>query len=152
MYAPITSYHASGKCLDIPAGEKDNKVEAQIYDCNGGDNQQWAFIQVDAQNGWGMLKNLYTGKCLDVRGSSMAPQGVVQQYTCGTGDNQLFRRHFGSNLLQVKHSALCISVQGTSNKSKVVQSYCREYNSPTGAYVVTAKWGSYFQYIGFEFP
>ena len=57
-YAPIESLYAPGKCLDVPAGSRDNKVEMQIYGCNGGDNQQWAFIQVDSQYGWGMIRNL----------------------------------------------------------------------------------------------
>ncbi|AKF86892.1 hypothetical protein MFUL124B02_35475 [Myxococcus fulvus 124B02] len=80
-YGPIESAYAFGKCLDVPAGERDNKVQIKIYDCNGGDNQQWSFVLVDAQNGWGTLRNLYSGKCLDVRAASMTTASNVQQYT-----------------------------------------------------------------------
>ncbi|MFP2910061.1 RICIN domain-containing protein [Pyxidicoccus sp. 3LFB2] len=152
VYAPIESLYAPGRCLDVPAGSRDNKVEVQLYSCNGGDNQQWAFIQTDSYYGWGMIRNLYSGKCLDVRGALTGGGVVVQQYTCGTGDNQLFRRHLFSNLLQVKHSGLCIGALGTSNHAKIRQGYCRYNNSPSEPYSPAAQWSAYFSYSGIDSP
>ncbi len=144
LYGPVESAYAFRKCLDIPAGERDNKVQVQIYDCNGGDNQQWAFIPVDVQNGWGMIKNLYSGKCLDVRAASMSTGANVQQYTCQGTDNQLWRRGPGNTLVQVKHSGLCIGPSGgnTGNKTWVLTQHCRDvYGVP----YTTALWG--FAYV-----
>jgi hypothetical protein len=147
VYGPIQSLYAPGKCMDIPLGNRDNKVQAQIYDCNGGDNQQWAFIDMGFADGWGQLRNLYSGKCLDVRGGFKGIGIAVQQYTCGQGDHQLFRRHSLSGLLQVKHSELCIGpyAGNTSNKAPLAQIGCI-VNDPYPSPSPLARWNSYFWY------
>ncbi len=71
---------ASGKCLDVPSGSGNNKVQIQIWTCNANPWQYWDFL--DAGNGFSLIENTYTGKCLSILGNNTADGAAVIQYTC----------------------------------------------------------------------
>ena len=57
-------------------------ARVQIWDCNGGANQQWTL------NGNGTISNGQTGLCLDVNGAGTANGTAVIVWTCHGGANQ----------------------------------------------------------------
>ncbi|HEY4568115.1 MAG TPA: ricin-type beta-trefoil lectin domain protein, partial [Kribbella sp.] len=48
----------AGRCLDVPHASQTNGVQTELWDCNGGSNQQWTLTSA------GQLQ-VYGGKCLD---------------------------------------------------------------------------------------
>jgi hypothetical protein len=54
----------------------------EIWDCNGGTNQQWRL------NSDGTITGVQSGLCLDVTGARTANGTLVQLWTCSGGSNQ----------------------------------------------------------------
>lgn len=52
------------KCLDIPGGQTANGTPAQIWDCNGGANQNW-YVSNYPSNGSLQFRNQGSNRCLD---------------------------------------------------------------------------------------
>ncbi|GAB2883986.1 hypothetical protein GCM10027074_60760 [Streptomyces deserti] len=75
----------SGKCLDVPGFSQTNGTQTQIWDCNGGTNQQWN------RNSNGTITSVQSGLCLDVTGASTASGALVQLWDCNGGSNQQWR-------------------------------------------------------------
>lgn len=72
-----------GKCVDVPAWNDTNGTAVELYDCNGGSNQQWQF--------WsdGTLRPTFnTNKCLDLPGGQTDNGTPIQIYDCNGGSNQ----------------------------------------------------------------
>jgi alpha-galactosidase len=67
----------SGRCLDVPGQSTTNGTLLEIWDCNGGANQQWTYLS----NG-----------CLDVTGAGTANGTAVEIWTCNGGSNQKWTR------------------------------------------------------------
>jgi len=61
------------KCLDHPL-LSGNEVTMQVWDCNGGTNQNWYFS--NAQNGGVVIKNQWSGKCLDTSWATSGNNGA----------------------------------------------------------------------------
>ncbi|WP_437726971.1 RICIN domain-containing protein [Sorangium sp. So ce861] len=77
----------SGRCVDIDAAVSTaDDVVVQLWDCNGGTNQQFRFEAVDGR--YYRIRNVSSDKCLDVRGGSTADGAAVVQYTCHDNRNQ----------------------------------------------------------------
>ncbi|MCL8017490.1 ricin-type beta-trefoil lectin domain protein [Streptomyces sp. AS02] len=72
---------ASGKCLDVAGGKKDNGTPVQIYTCNGGAAQKW---QISGDT----LVNTNSGKCLTVKGGANANGTAVVIMPCTSGASQ----------------------------------------------------------------
>ena len=70
-----------GKCLDITGASTANGALIELWQCNGGANQQW-----QASNG--ELVNPASGKCLDDPGSNTANGTQLDLWTCNGGANQ----------------------------------------------------------------
>ena len=70
-----------GKCLDITGANYSNGTLVELWDCNGGGNQQW-----QASNG--ELVNPASGKCLDDPNSNTANGTQLELWTCNGGTNQ----------------------------------------------------------------
>lgn len=51
----------SGRCVDIDNSTTTNGTQAQLWDCNGGTNQRWAYT--DSKQ-----LMVYGNKCLDASG------------------------------------------------------------------------------------
>ncbi|XXX78317.1 RICIN domain-containing protein [Sorangium sp. So ce134] len=76
----------SGRCVDVDAAVSTaDDIVLQLWDCNGGTNQQFRFEAVD---GYYRIRNVRSDKCLDVRGGSTADGAVIVQYTCHGNPNQ----------------------------------------------------------------
>jgi hypothetical protein len=99
----------SARCLDVPGVSMTNGTQVEIWDCNGGANQQWT------QLGSGALR-VYTNKCLDVLNHATAPGSPVAIWDCNGGTNQQWRSNADGTIVGVE-SGLCLDVtgQGTAN-------------------------------------
>ncbi|WP_255945131.1 endo-1,4-beta-xylanase [Streptomyces odontomachi] len=94
---------ASGRCLDVPNSSTTDGTQVQLYDCNGGTNQQWE------QTSNGELK-VYGNKCLDAAGTGNGAK--VQIYSCWGGDNQKWTVNSNGSIVGVQ-SGLCLDAVGT---------------------------------------
>jgi hypothetical protein len=76
--------HAVGaaKCLDVPNNTTTEGTQADIWDCNGGSNQEWKL------NSNGTITGVQSGLCLDVTGASTADGALADLWTCNGGSNQ----------------------------------------------------------------
>jgi len=72
---------ALGKCLDVTGGSTANNAAIDLWDCNGGANQQW-----QAYNGG--LRNPQSGRCLDVPNNNSANGTQLILWDCHGGANQ----------------------------------------------------------------
>jgi len=104
---------ASGRCLDVPNASQNDGTLLQIWDCNGGTNQQWT--QTSANE-----LRVYGSKCLDVPGHATTAGTRVEIWTCNGGTNQQWRLNADGSVAGVE-SGLCLDVtgQGTANGTAV---------------------------------
>jgi hypothetical protein len=61
-------------------------TKVEVWDCNGGANQQWRL------NSDGSITGVQSGLCLDVTGAGTANGTLVQLWTCHGGSNQKWTR------------------------------------------------------------
>jgi len=99
----------SGRCLDVPNVSTTNNTQVEIWDCNGGSNQQWTQLA----NG---TLQVYGNKCLDVTNSATAAGSPVAIFDCNGGANQQWQVNADGSIVGVQ-SGLCLDVtgQGTAN-------------------------------------
>ena len=97
------------RCLDVPGGNTANNTRVEIWDCNGGGNQQWTQLS----NG---TLQVFGNKCLDVLNGATAAGSPVGIFDCNTGTNQQWRVNADGTIVGVQ-SGLCLDVtgQGTVN-------------------------------------
>jgi Ricin-type beta-trefoil lectin domain/Galactocerebrosidase, C-terminal lectin domain len=76
----------SGRCLDVPGVVQTNGTRVEIWDCNGGNNQQWTV------NPDGTIVGVQSGLCLHVTGQGTANGTLVEIWTCSGGGNQRWSR------------------------------------------------------------
>jgi hypothetical protein len=81
--ATDVSLQVLGKCLDVPGFNDTNGTDVQIYDCNGGTNQQWE-LWADGT----VRPTFNTNKCLDLPGWETADGTPIQIYDCHGSSNQ----------------------------------------------------------------
>lgn len=103
----------SGRCLDVPNVSQSDGTFVQIWDCNGGANQQWTLTSSNELI-------VYGSKCLDVPGHATAAGTRVEIWTCNGGANQQWRINADGTVVGVE-SGLCLDVTGaaTGNGSPV---------------------------------
>jgi hypothetical protein len=69
----------SGKAVDVPNGSSDDQIQIQQFTWNGGDNQQWALV--DVSGSWThRLFNRASGKFLDLPNGATADHTIIQQF------------------------------------------------------------------------
>ncbi len=126
---------ASGKCVDLPAGEVRDGTAVIQYDCHGGANQQWQIVAAHAESV--QIVSRLSGKCLGVE-SAGAGTGIVQSH-CDGADAQLWARA-GSGFRNIA-DGLCLDVPGASlaNGAKLIGWICNgginqtwRYEAPGG--------------------
>ena len=93
------------RCLDVHGGGHDNGDNVQIYECNGGDNQNWTYDS-GSQEIMGTA-----GKCLDIQGGSDGTN--VQVYECHGEDNQKWIYNAQGTIESVAN-AKCLDVSDVS--------------------------------------
>ncbi len=103
----------SGRCLDVPNASQTDGILLDIWDCNGGTNQQWT------ANSSNQL-TVYGNKCLDVPGHATAAGTRVGIWACNGGANQQWRVNADGTVVGME-SGLCLDVVGaaTANGSGV---------------------------------
>ena len=73
------------KCLDVQAGQYGNGAGVQVWDCNGGTNQNWYVNNVP--HGGIMFKNQAAGRCLANGGANADSYAAAMQlWDCSTDD------------------------------------------------------------------
>ncbi|MFI6743471.1 lectin [Nonomuraea sp. NPDC050451] len=103
----------SGRCLDVSGASQANGAQAQIWDCNGQANQQWASTAA------GELR-VYGGKCLDVSGAGTADGTAVIIWDCNGQNNQKWRLNADGTVTAIgANKCLDVSGYGTANGTKV---------------------------------
>ena len=103
----------SNRCLDVPGAATANGTLLDIWDCNGGSNQQWTALS----NG---ELQVYGNKCLDVPGGATAAGTKVEIYDCNGGTNQQWTLNSNGTVVG-RGSGLCLDVigAGTANGTGV---------------------------------
>ncbi|GAA1262162.1 RICIN domain-containing protein [Sphaerisporangium rubeum] len=102
----------SGRCLDITGNAQSNGATAQIWDCNGGNNQRFTATSS------GELR--VNNRCLDVNGAGTADGSSVIIWDCNGQNNQKWRFNSDGSITAVGANK-CLDVSGaaTANGSKV---------------------------------
>jgi hypothetical protein len=77
---PVIAGDNSAKCMDDNGQSSADGTKIQMWDCNGGSNQQWT-MQSD-----GTVRVL--GKCLDITNGGTANGTLIELWTCNGGANQ----------------------------------------------------------------
>jgi hypothetical protein len=77
---PIVAGDDSAKCVDDNAQSTANGSKIQMWDCNGGANQQW-IVEPD-----GTLQVF--GKCMDITGANFNNGTSIELWDCNGGANQ----------------------------------------------------------------
>ncbi|MEV6608819.1 ricin-type beta-trefoil lectin domain protein [Kutzneria sp. NPDC051319] len=72
----------SGQCMDVTGLGTANGTLVELWDCNGGGNQQWT------QAADGSLRSVQSGKCLDDPGFSTTDGTQLEIWDCNGGANQ----------------------------------------------------------------
>jgi hypothetical protein len=103
----------SGRCLDVPNQSQTNGIQLDIWDCNGGTNQQWTATSS------GQLM-VYGTKCLDAFGQGTTPGTKVDIWDCNGGTNQRWTLNADGSVVGAQ-SGLCLDVTGagTANGSLI---------------------------------
>ncbi|MEV4517053.1 ricin-type beta-trefoil lectin domain protein [Dactylosporangium sp. NPDC049525] len=101
----------SNRCLDVNGASQADGAVVQIWDCNGGANQQWTLTSSNQLT-------VYGNKCLDVPGTASGSR--VRIWTCNGGANQQWRLNADGTVMGVG-SGLCLDVNGagTANGTAV---------------------------------
>jgi hypothetical protein len=103
----------SNRCLDVPNRSTTNGTLLEIWDCNGGANQQWTYLS----NG---ELQVYGNKCLDVPNHATAAGTRVEIWDCNGGANQQWNLNSDGTVVG-RESGLCLDVTGagTANGTPV---------------------------------
>ncbi|MEW2514281.1 ricin-type beta-trefoil lectin domain protein [Streptomyces sp. NPDC046870] len=101
--APITGT-GSGRCVDVPNQSQTNGTQVELWDCNGGSNQQWTRTAADELR-------VYGSSCLDASGQGTSPGTKVDIWSCGGGANQKWTIHDNGTITGVQ-SGLCLDATG----------------------------------------
>jgi hypothetical protein len=93
----------AGKCLDVPNVTKTEGTQVDIWDCNGGTNQEWTATSS------GQLTVYSGGDCLDAAGQGTAPGTKVDIWPCNGGANQEWSLN-SNGTITGGQSGLCLDV------------------------------------------
>ncbi|HEU5353958.1 MAG TPA: ricin-type beta-trefoil lectin domain protein [Actinocrinis sp.] len=94
----------SNRCLDVPSQATTNGTLLDIWDCNGGANQQWTYLSNGALQ-------VYGNKCLDVPGHATSAGTRVEIWDCNGGANQQWNLNSDGTVVG-RESGLCLDVSG----------------------------------------
>ncbi|MFK4041926.1 ThuA domain-containing protein [Nonomuraea wenchangensis] len=100
----------SGRCLDVSGASQANGAQAQIWDCNGQNNQRWTSSAATELR-------VYANKCLDVNGAGTADGTAVIIWDCNGQNNQKWRLNADGTITAVGANK-CLEVSGTANGTK----------------------------------
>ncbi|MFI0724440.1 ricin-type beta-trefoil lectin domain protein [Streptomyces sp. NPDC021224] len=98
---------ASGRCVDVPNQSQTAGTQVELWDCNGGSNQQWTSTSSHELR-------VYGGDCLDASGAGTAPGTKVDIWTCNGGSNQQWTVNANGTITGVQ-SGLCLDATGNAS-------------------------------------
>ncbi|MGW3116430.1 RICIN domain-containing protein [Streptomyces sp. NPDC001107] len=108
----------SGRCLDIYNNTITNGTQAELWDCNGGQNQAWTYTA---------RKELvvYGNKCLDAYNQGTTNGTKVVIWDCNGQNNQKWNVNSDGTLTNVD-AGLCLDAysNGTANGTSIVLWSC----------------------------
>jgi poly(3-hydroxybutyrate) depolymerase len=103
----------SNRCIDIGNSSTTNGTQAQLWDCNGGNNQHWTYTS-------SKQLMVYGNKCLDASGQGTANGTAAVIWDCNGQANQQWNVNSNGTITGVQ-SGLCLDASGqaTANGTKV---------------------------------
>ncbi|MCW8380402.1 ricin-type beta-trefoil lectin domain protein [Streptomyces justiciae] len=108
----------SSRCLDVYNNTLTNGTQAELWDCNGGQNQQWTYTS---------RKELvvYGNKCLDAYNSGTSNGTKVVIWTCNGQNNQKWNVNSDGTITNV-NAGLCLDAYNaaTANGTAMVLWTC----------------------------
>ncbi|MFF1718209.1 ricin-type beta-trefoil lectin domain protein [Streptomyces sviceus] len=108
----------SGRCLDLYDNTIGNGTQAELWDCNGGQNQQWTYTS---------RKELvvYGNKCLDAYNLGTTNGTKVVIWDCNGQNNQKWNVNSDGTITNV-NAGLCLDAYnaGTANGTQTVLWSC----------------------------
>jgi hypothetical protein len=124
--APLRNVNA-GRCLDVPNQSQTNGTQVNLWDCNGGSNQQWTYTA-------GKQLQVYGGKCLDTQSGGTASGTPAVINDCGGQTSQQWNVN-ADGTVTGGQSGLCLdaNANGTANGTQVILWTCNGGNNQ--------KWG-----------
>jgi hypothetical protein len=108
---PSISSGWNGKCIDQDRGNQGNGLQMQLYDCNGGSNQQFVY------NNSNQTVTVPGGLCLDVAGAGTGNGTQVIQWGCHGGSNQRWVYGADKTLRPQHTSGKCLDALGFNNSN-----------------------------------
>ncbi|MFJ3669362.1 RICIN domain-containing protein [Streptomyces sp. NPDC090106] len=108
----------SGRCLDVYDNTITNGTQAELWDCNGGQNQQWTYTSRKELV-------LYGDKCLDAYNLGTTNGTKVVVWDCNGQNNQKWNVNADGTLTNV-NAGLCLDAYGagTANGTPMVLWTC----------------------------
>jgi hypothetical protein len=94
----------SGRCVDVPGASQTSGTQVELWDCNGGTNQQWTYTSA------GELR-VYGGDCLDAAANGTGAGTKVDIWPCNGGGNQKWTFNANGTITGVQ-SGLCLDATG----------------------------------------
>jgi len=105
-------------CVDVPGSDAFDGALLRMWDCNGGENQQWSF----QNNQLVYLAN--TSKCVDLLGGDTTNGNQLGLWTCNTEDSQQWGFDSEAGTIYLASSAYdatkCIRIGGESKGDPIV--------------------------------
>jgi O-glycosyl hydrolase len=95
----------SGRCVDVPGQSQTAGTQVELWDCNGGTNQQWTATSADELR-------VYGGNCLDASGQGTSAGTEVDIWPCNGGANQKWTVK-SDGTITGQQSGLCLDATGS---------------------------------------
>jgi phosphodiesterase/alkaline phosphatase D-like protein len=80
--------NGTNRCVDVPGASTTNGAYLQLWDCLGGNNQQWERVPIENQPPFYGLIVRHDSKCMDDLGESLVEGAHIGQWDCNWHGNQ----------------------------------------------------------------
>ena len=105
MNDSINTTFDKSKCIDLPWNDSTNGNQLQLWNCHGGEAQEFSYIPTTLQ-----IKHLPSNKCVDLHANIRDNGNKIQLWDCHSGDNQQWKRD--GNLFKLNNTNKCIDIPG----------------------------------------
>jgi hypothetical protein len=94
----------SGRCVDVPNASQTQGTQVELWDCNGGTNQQWTATAASELR-------VYGSDCLEASGQGTTAGTKVDIWPCTSGANQKWTVNADGTITGTQ-SGLCLDATG----------------------------------------
>ncbi|HEY0807926.1 MAG TPA: RICIN domain-containing protein, partial [Pseudonocardiaceae bacterium] len=103
----------SGRCVDVPGASQTQGTQVELWDCNGGSNQQWTATSASELR-------VYGSDCLDAGNQGTSAGTKVDIWSCTGQANQKWNVNADGTITNAQ-SGLCLDAtgQGTGNGTPI---------------------------------